>query len=140
MEEENTQQPPALPIQQKRIAFSVLGDTVWEISEPVLYWMLENGDEDLSHKALATLLDWQFNQDWFIEWGNQTRYFELAELACRNLGQFKQMVKIAPAENESQQRIIDFALMTGELHNKPWGIGRKNVLAQHKKQRRGRRR
>lgn len=139
--QDNEQQPPALPIQpQRRIIMSVLGDTVWEISEPILYWMMENGDADLSRKAMATLLDWEFNQGWFLDWGNSTGYFQLAELACRDLAKFKEMCKIAPADNPGQQRIIDFALMVGEMHNKPIPIGRKNVLRQHRKHSRGRRR
>lgn len=140
MQEEQNEQPPALPQPQKRIMFSVLGDTVWEISEPILYWMLENGDADLSHKALATLLDWEPNQGWFIDWGNSTGYFQLAELACRDLAKFKEMHCMAPAGHENTQRIIDFALMVGEMHNRPWGISRKNVLRQQRRQRRGRRR
>lgn len=135
------QTPPALPTQYKRIsALSVRGDTVWEISWPVLEWMAENGDEELQKKAYLTLLGWEMNQGWFIDWGNSTRYFELAELACRDLAQFKQMVKTFPGDNEGVQRIIDLALMVGEMYNKPIGIGRKNILLQNKKQRRGRRR
>lgn len=141
--EENTtpeQTPPALPTPQKRIlALSVRGDSVWEISEPVLYWMIEHGNEMLQQKAASTLLTWELNQGWFIEWGNSTRYFELAELACRDLAKFKQMMKTIPADNEGVQRIINLALMVGELHNRPIGIGRKNML-KSRKQSRGKRR
>lgn len=141
MQNNNEQQPPALPTQpQKRILMSVLGDSVWEISAPILEWMAEHGDEKLQAKAIATHMSWELNQGWFIEWGNSTRYFELAELACRDLAKFKEMHCMAPAGHENTQRIIDFALMTGELHNKPIPIGRKNVLRQCRKQRRGRRR
>ena len=130
------QQPPALP-HKKILALSVKGDSVWEISIPVLKWMQEHGDEELKRTAYLTMLGWEMNQGWFIEWGNRTRYFELAELACRDLAKFKQMYLMAPAGHENTQRIIDLALMTGEMYNKPYGISRKNVL---KKQRRGRRR
>ena len=141
MNNNTPEQPPALPTQHKRIlATSVKGDSVWELSAPVLQWMQEHGDEELSQKAYLTLLGWEMNQGWFIEWGNKTRYFELAELACRDLAQFKQMYTMAPAGHENTQRIIDLALMVGEMYNKPIGNGRKNILLQNKKQRRGRRR
>lgn len=121
--------PPALPFLQKRIAaLSVVGDNVWRISEPVLHWMMEHGDEDLSHKALATLLAWAENQAWFIEWGNKTGYFLLAEQACHDLAKFKQAMKTLPFESESQKRIVELALMTGEVFNKPIGMKIKNVF------------
>lgn len=139
----NEQQQPTLPpalVPHKRIAaLSVVGDAVWNISFPALEWMIEHGDNDLYVKAASTLNNWHTEQGWFIEWGNSTRYFELAELACRDLAGFKQMVKLAPAGNEGAQRIIELALMVGEQRNKPWGIGRKNIL-KRRKQRRGRRR
>jgi len=140
MDNEQPTTPPALPIQHKKIlALSVRGDSVWEISEPVLHWMIEHGDEELRKKALFSLGNWELSQGWFIQWGNQTRYFELAELACRDLAKFKQMIKTFPADNPGVQRIIELALMTGEQFNRPIGISRKNILKQ-RKQSRGKRR
>src|SRR5579859_5104310 len=141
MQDNNEQSttPPALP--QKRIlVMSVVGDSVWEISIPVLKWMLENGDIDLQRKAAATIAFWPQNQGWFIEWGNQTGYFQMAEMACRNLAQYKQVMRMIPADNEAVQRVRELALMTGEQFNKPAGIGRKNVLRQRRIQSRGKRR
>lgn len=132
--------PPALP--QKRIAaLSVVGDNVWKISEPVLHWMMEHGDEDLSHKALATLLAWPENQGWFIDWGNKTGYFLLAEQACHDLAKFKHALKTIPIENEAQKRILELALMTGEEFNRPIGM-KPHFIRKMKKQRhsRGKRR
>lgn len=140
--EQNTNPlPPALSLQQpqKRIpALSVRGDAVWQISEPVLNWMIANGDQSLSHQAFMTKALWEAEQGWFIEWGNQTRYFEQAERACYDLAGYKAAMKAIPSDNPGVQRIRELALMTGEAFNKPIGIGRKNSVW-HRKQSRGKR-
>lgn len=140
--EHNTNpQPTALPFHQphKRIAaLSVRGDSVWQISEPVLTWMIANGDQELSHKAFMARRNWEAEQGWFIAWGNSTRYFEMAERACHDLAGFKAAMRSIPSDNPSMQRIRELALMTGEAFNKPIGIGRKNAVW-HRKHSRGKR-
>src|SRR5579859_7208714 len=143
MQNNNNEQPttpPAMQPQKRILALSVKGDSVWEISHPVLNWMIEHGDEELKQKAIATMIFWEKNQSWFIDWGNNTRYFEMAEMACRNLAHYKEAMKLIPSDNEAMQKIRELALMTGEQFNKPSGIGRKNILKQRRIQSRGKRR
>lgn len=135
--------PPALPtMPHKRIAaLSVRGDNVWRISEPVLWWMFTNEDESLQEKAVLALNNWELNQGWFIEWGNKTGYFLLAEQACHDLAKFKEALKTIPVENDAQKRMLELALMTGEHFNRPIGIKVRNILKMKKrKQGKGKRR
>lgn len=139
MEEQNQlpMTPPGVLAQRRILALSVRGDNVWRISEPVLLWMIENGDEDLQQKAASTLLNWEVNQGWFIEWGNNSGYFMMAEKACHDLHNFKQAMKAIPADNPGMQRLRELALMTGEIFNTPGGGFKQSG---QRKQRRGRRR
>ncbi|HET8910757.1 MAG TPA: hypothetical protein VFN23_04800 [Ktedonobacteraceae bacterium] len=139
MEEETPiqQTPPALHPRKRILAISVRGDLVWRMSLPVLNWMIEHGNQELSLKALNTRAYWEQEQGWFIDWGNNVRYFELAELACRDLQTFQQAAKNIPADNEGTKRIIELALLTGREFHKPLGLGWRQ-LNQKKKHGRGR--
>ncbi len=101
--EPTPQTPPALPFNAptKRIlANSKHGDTIWQMCQPLLDFLLQNGNEDMRAQALKARAYWETEQGYFIDWGNKTRFFEFAELAVQDVVTFRKLLATMPAETQ----------------------------------------
>lgn len=104
-EEENTQPdqpddiPSALP-QKFVLPTSKRGDSIWECCQVIIDYLLQNGDEEMKAQALKARAYWETEQFYFIEWGNKTRFFQLAEMAIADISHFKNLLKTLPPETQ----------------------------------------
>ena len=103
--EEITQEPPQ---QQRVLATSTRGDAVWNICQPVLDYLVKFGDMETSQKALKTRAYWEQEQQWIIDWGNMSDYFNLARIASHGIPEFKKMIATsAPETNMTTEYFPD---------------------------------
>lgn len=80
--------------------YSKHGDHTWLCCQPVLDWLIENGDPDMKARAIRTRAYWEQEQAWLLQWCTQTRFFQFAEAACQDLAAFRKAVETLPAETE----------------------------------------
>ncbi len=122
-------------IYQRNQPVSKHGDVMHEMCVPILDYFIEFGNEELNTKALKTRAYWEQNQTWVIDWAQRSRYFVLAEHACRDLRGFKAVIAQKPYQNEQASMILQIALECGERYNRPKGISRKKIAGKWKKKR-----
>ena len=89
---------PVEPIQP----YSKHGDKIWLQCQPILDWLLQNGDEEMRSKALQTRAYWEQEQVWLLQWCRQVKFFQFAESACADLAGFRKAVETLPPETEMQ--------------------------------------
>src|SRR5579859_3950760 len=87
--------PPTLP-NRRILATSARGDQVWQICQPVLEFLITNGDETAQAQAIKTRAYWEQEQQWLIDLLNNNHYFTLAEHAMRNPREFKKALVSLP--------------------------------------------
>ena len=140
MEEEattQTQPSPLTALNERRImATSVRGDNVWQICQPVLEYLIANGDEAAKADAIRTRAYWEAEQKWLIDLLNNNGYFFLAQHAMRDPRAFEKALCTMPActgmqmdyypENGGEPIKVDviayLALKAGERHNERYRI------------------
>ncbi len=122
-------------IYQRNTPVSQRGDVMHEMCLPILDYFIEFGDEEMNTKATKAHKNWEENQTWVIDWAQRSRYFVLAEHACRDLRGFKASIAQELYQNEQASMILQIALECGERYNRPKGISRKKIAGKWKKKR-----
>ncbi|SRR6266704_1008862 len=122
-------------IYQRNTPVSTHGDIMHEMCVPILDYFIEFGDEELNTKALQTRAYWEQHQTWVIDWAQRSRYFVLAEHACRDLRGFKAVISQESYQSDFSSMILQIALECGKRYNRPKGISRKKIVGKWKRKR-----
>lgn len=140
-EAQPTQQPIPMQPQKRILATSVRGDITWQMCQPVLEWLIANGDEEARAKAIQTRAYWEQNEGWIIDMLNKNRYFELAEQAIHDPRRFRKVLEMLPPSTslqtdyyvpgQEEPRKVDtlawLALVAGERYNERFRVRYKVV-------------
>lgn len=84
------------------------GDLTWQLCQPVLSWLIENGDETLQAQALETRAYWEQGQAWLLELLTKQHYFQLAERAMQDMTQFKAALVTIPPSTTVKKMLCDY--------------------------------
>lgn len=88
--------------------FSKHGDLTWQLCQPVLSWLIENGDETLQAQALQARAYWEQGQRWLLDLLTQQHFFQLAERAMQDLSAFKKALVTIPPSTTLEKMLVDY--------------------------------
>src|SRR5579859_462457 len=83
---------------------SVTGDWVHVVVQPLLQWLIDNGDAEMKAIAIEARAYWEQKQTYIIDWCNEVEYFTLAQMACQNLSRFRKMLVEVGPQTEMQMK------------------------------------
>ncbi len=94
--------------QELHKTFSEHGDLTWQLCQPVLSWLIENGDETLSAQALHARAYWEQQQRWLLELLTKQHFFDLAERAMQDTSSFKRALETIPPSTTLEKMLCDY--------------------------------